>query len=141
MLRTKPRPKREREETFANHVPRARPVAVARVVREMATPIPKDTPLRSEAYRRFVASFPCFGCGIEQRSQCAHEEAGKGKSLKTDDRRTFPLCADMPLRVGCHTQHSLLVDMTRDERREIEAGYVERMLRIAREYGWFKEAA
>lgn len=99
---------------------------------------PKQQTYRSEAYRRFVASFPCFGCGIEGKSQCAHEEFGKGKAVKADDRRTFPLCADSPMRTGCHTHHTLLVDMTRDERREIEAQYVERMQRIASEYGWFK---
>jgi hypothetical protein len=135
------RPKRDRTGEFENFTPRARKAeAAVAPPRAPAPAVSKQDAWRSEGYRRFVASFPCFGCGIENRSQCAHEEAGKGKAMKTDDRRTFPLCADMPLRVGCHTQHSLLVDMTRDERRDVEAMYCERMLRIARDYEWFKEA-
>lgn len=63
--------------------------------------------------------------------------------MKTDDRRSFPLCADSPSRVGCHTQHSLLLDMTLDYRRETEARYVEKMQARAAAAGWdiFKEAA
>lgn len=99
--------------------------------------------MRSESYRRFVAMHDCFGCGISGRSQCAHEEMGKGLALKSDDLRSFPLCADMPSRVGCHTQHTLLIDMDRATRRELEAKYVARMQAIARAAGRreFLEAA
>jgi hypothetical protein len=35
--------------------------------------------------------------------------------------------------MGCHTQFDLLVDLTRDQRRELEAIYVNRMQDMARE--------
>lgn len=103
----------------------------------------KTKPYRSESYRRFVASFPCFGCGIEGWSQCAHANHGKGLGLKVSDLETFPLCSVRPGHMGCHQMHDLCLDMTRDQRRELEAKYVERMQRIAREHGRqeFKEAA
>lgn len=63
----------------------------------------KERPARSEAYRRLVAALPCACCGKVGRSQHAHENEGKGKSLKLDDRRAMPLCADEPGAVGCHT--------------------------------------
>lgn len=65
-------------------------------------PIEKETPLRSEAYRRAVASLPCAYCGIEGYSQHAHENDGKGARLKVDDRRAMPLCCSRPGIEGCH---------------------------------------
>jgi hypothetical protein len=62
----------------------------------------KERPARSEAYRRLVAALPCACCGKVGRSQHAHENEGKGKSLKLDDRRAMPLCADEPGALGCH---------------------------------------
>ena len=38
----------------------------------LVMPIEKESPVRSESYRRFVASQPCFGCGIAGYSQAAH---------------------------------------------------------------------
>lgn len=67
-------------------------------------PVLKDQEVEHEGYRRLVAARPCINCGIHKRSQAAHENAGKGKGLKRDDRRTFPLCADAPLIFGCHTK-------------------------------------
>ena len=69
----------------------------------MANPVPKTDPVRSEAYRRLVASLPCAHCGKENRSQHAHENEGKGKGVKLDDRRGMPLCADEPGQQGCHS--------------------------------------
>lgn len=70
-----------------------------------AAPVLKDDPVRSEAYRRLVAIFPCKACGIAGYSQAAHiNRAGKGMGLKADDRDTAPLCADRPGVVGCHTR-------------------------------------
>ncbi len=69
-----------------------------------AAAVVKDEPLRSEPYRRLVASLPCIHCGKAGRSQHAHENEGKGARLKLDDRRAMPLCADEPGREGCHTR-------------------------------------
>jgi hypothetical protein len=91
--------------------------------------------LRSKAYRQWVASQECFGCGVEGYSQCAHEEAGKGLALKSDDRRSFPLCCTRMGIVGCHFEHTMLIGMTRDDRRELEAIYVEKMQARARAAG------
>jgi len=103
----------------------------------------KVPPMRSESYRRFVASFGCFACGIEGFSQCAHDNYGKGLGMKVCDRRTFPLCGPRYGLIGCHQQFDLCIDMTRDERRELGAKYVERMQTIAREHNRpeFREAA
>ena len=54
--------------------------------------IPKSQPVRSEAYRRVVASLPCFACGIQGRSQAAHPNTGKTKGVKTCDSLIFPMC-------------------------------------------------
>lgn len=67
-----------------------------------AAPMEKENPLRSEPYRRLVAALPCAHCGIEGYSQHAHENDGKGKGLKVDDRRAMPLCCTRPGIEGCH---------------------------------------
>ena len=67
-----------------------------------AAPIPKAAPVRSEPYRRAVASLPCAYCGIEGYSQHAHENDGKGARMKVDDRRAMPLCCSRPGIEGCH---------------------------------------
>ena len=64
--------------------------------------IEKDNPLSSEPYRRLVAALPCAHCGIEGYSQHAHENQGKGKGIKLDDRRAMPLCCTRPGIEGCH---------------------------------------
>ena len=64
--------------------------------------VPKDAPLRSEKFRRAVASLPCAHCQIEGYSQHAHENEGKGKGAKLDDRRAMPLCCTRPDIEGCH---------------------------------------
>lgn len=65
--------------------------------------VPKDAPLRSEKYRRAVASLPCAHCGITGLSQCAHANTGKGASVKASDLDSFPLCSCQPGRRGCHS--------------------------------------
>ena len=67
-----------------------------------AAPVEKEKPLRSEPYRRLVASLPCIHCGIAGYSQHAHENDGKGKGMKVDDRRAMPLCCTRPGIEGCH---------------------------------------
>lgn len=63
--------------------------------------------MRSEVYRRLVAKLPCSYCSRHDRSQHAHENDGKGKALKLDDRRAMPLCADQPGEPGCHSLFDL----------------------------------
>lgn len=87
---------------------------------------PKSPPLRSESYRRFVAQQSCFRCGLEGSSQCAHANEAKGMGMKVCDRRTFPLC------FRCHVEIDQSRGLTRDQRREIERTYVERMQTVAR---------
>lgn len=98
-----------------------------------AAPVLKDEPVRSEAYRRLVAAYPCKNCGIAGYSQAAHPNTGKGMGLKTDDRLCFPLCSDRPGVEGCHpkfdqyrlmpkeVQQRLEVAWGADQRRQIEA--------------------
>lgn len=70
----------------------------------MAQPVEKDNPQRSEAYRRLVAAMPCASCGKVGHSQHAHNNNGKAKAMKNDDRDAMPLCADAPGEVGCHSR-------------------------------------
>jgi hypothetical protein len=86
----------------------------------------KVEPLRSEQYRRYVASFPCAHCGLVGSSQCAHANKGKGLAMKTCDRRTFPAC------FRCHSDIDNSRGMTREQRRDLEERYVARMQAQAR---------
>lgn len=52
-----------------------------------AAQVAKAMPVRSEAYRRAVASLPCVNCGVHGYSQAAN--TGKGKGTKTHDFMTF----------------------------------------------------
>lgn len=82
-----------------------KPVNYARIsANDPVVAVEKENPLRSEAYRRLVAAMPCAHCLKPHRSQHAHENDGKGKAQKLDDRRGMPLCADEPGQVGCHTR-------------------------------------
>lgn len=99
------RPTRERTRTHHTPVPEhLRRGSMAPVAGIPASAIEKEAPARNEPYRRLVALMDCIHCGKQNRSQHAHENDGKGKSLKLDDRRAMPLCADEPGREGCHTQ-------------------------------------
>jgi hypothetical protein len=104
---------------------------------------PKASIVRSAPYRRFVASFPCFSCGVSGFSQCAHPNFGKGLGMKTSDLDAFPLCGPRPNHPGCHFLFDNAIDISRDERRELEAKYTSRMQAIARSAGRpeFKQAA
>lgn len=84
---------------LASAAPRASVIACAIAC---AAPVPKDAPLHSEKYRRAVASLPCAHCHIAGYSQHAHENEGKGKGVKLDDRRAMPLCCARPGIEGCH---------------------------------------
>jgi hypothetical protein len=99
-------------------------------------PQPKHEYVRDEGYRRFVASLPCFVCGRANRSQAAHSNAesdGKGGAIKASDLALFPLCADEPGAIGCHTRHDQAKDgLTRDQRRAREVVFIARMAAIPR---------
>ena len=94
----------------------------------------KTKPVRSESYRRWVASHACFACGLEGQSQCAHANGG-GMGTKTSDLETFPLCCARPGKIGCHTDFDNCLGMTKKTRRELTAQYVERMQDLARKAG------
>jgi hypothetical protein len=113
-----------------------KPRAVMVAANDAVVAAPKEAPLRSESYRRYVASQRCFACGIEGFSQCAHANSGKGLGIKTCDSRTFPLCAPHFGLIGCHQMHDLCLDVSLEERRENEARYVERMQQQAVADGW-----
>lgn len=98
--------------------PRAQAVAVDGPARASVS-LPKNAPVRSNAYLRLVAALPCAVCKRAGPSQAAHANEGKGMAIKSDDRTAFPACADGPGRVGCHAQ----IDQgaySRDARRIIE---------------------
>jgi hypothetical protein len=100
---------------------------------------PKFDYVRSEPYRRFVASFPCLSCGIEGFSQAAHPNQakyGKGKGIKASDRFVFALCGPHHGLIGCHAQLDLSVGITRADRNMAEDRYVERMMMFASRDGW-----
>ena len=135
MIRSGFKPKRYEAPPRAPLVPVVGCRGVIRPVSDVVTSQPKSTPERSESYRRWVASLPCFGCGIEGYSQAAHPNQGRGLGQKASDLDCFPLCCVRPGHMGCHQMHDLLLGMTLDQRREIELSYIERMHRIARHIG------
>ena len=71
---------------------------------EPAAPIAKAPPVRSEAYRRAVASLPCINCGIQGYSQAAHLPP-EAKGMKQSDLLTFPLCRTRVGIPGCHQDY------------------------------------
>ena len=75
------------------------PVATTPVVQ-----VPKAAPVRSEAYRRAVASLPCIACGIQGYSQAAHLPP-EAKGMKQSDLLTFPLCCTRVGIAGCHQDY------------------------------------
>lgn len=86
------------------------------------TAVPKaPEPLRDESYRRWVASLPCFACGIQGYSQCAHPNSGKAKGRKNSDEGCFPLCCDRPGVKGCHSRFDQYELVPRAEMAEFEA--------------------
>ena len=117
--------------------PRAVAVAVAGPARATVV-VPKTVPVKHAGYRRLVAALPCmvcrrFGC------QAAHANTGKGMGTKTDDRLTFPLCADGPGRTGCHTVFDQGVMFTRAERRAVEPQWCRATRQEIRDAGLWPE--
>lgn len=105
-----------------------------------AAPEEKERPVRSEDYRRAVASLPCIHCKIAGISQCAHANTGKGAGIKASDLDSFPLCACQPGRRGCHSQFDQGALFTKLERRLIEAAWIADTRRKIKMMGlWPKE--
>lgn len=90
---------------------------------------------RSKSYLRWVASLPCIVCGIEGYSQAAHPNHGRGLGQKASDLDCFPLCCTRPGHMGHHYEHDNLIDMTRDQRRELEKRYTAQTQQLARAAG------
>jgi hypothetical protein len=93
-----------------------------------AEPVTKDAPVRSEAYRRVVATLPCAICGVPGYSQCAHSNSGKGAGIKASDLDSFPLCtvhpgADGSLVQGCHERFDQGALFLKSVRRELEPAW------------------
>ena len=116
-----PRPERE------YRMPQANPEAfrAPAVITTAAAPVVKAEPIRSDAYRRAVASLPCINCGVPGHSQCAHSNSGKGAGIKASDLDSFPLCtvhpgADGRLVQGCHENFDQGALFTKAARRELE---------------------
>lgn len=103
----------------------ARPCEAAQVS-AAAVPVPKSAPVRSEPYRRLVASLPCLLCGIEGFTQHAHGNVDKGMALKNCDLFAFPLCADRPGEQGCHSKLDQGALFPKAVRREVEKEWARR---------------
>lgn len=100
-----------------------------------ATPRFKVKPVRSESYRRWIATLPCFVCGIDGHSQAAHPNQGRGLGQKACDLKCFPLCCTRPGHMGHHYEHDNLIGMSLEDRREAEDRYVARAQAMARAAG------
>lgn len=85
-----------------------------------AAQVAKAAPVRSEAYRRLVASLPCAICGVPGYSQAAHANQGKGMGLKACDLTCFPACGPRPGIQGCHAALDQGALFTKAVRRELE---------------------
>ena len=85
-----------------------------------AAQVHKAAPVRSEAYRRVVASLPCAICGVHGYSQAAHANQGKGMGMKACDLTLFPACCDRPGVRGCHSLLDQGALFTKAVRRELE---------------------
>ena len=90
-----------------------------------AAPIPKAAPVRSEAYRRVVATLPCAICGVHGYSQAAHANTGKGMGMKACDLTCFPACGPRPGFQGCHAALDQGALFTKAVRRELEPVWAE----------------
>lgn len=116
-LRSRPRtaaPEPDRELRLAERAARVMAQATPRAavmapVTGLAVPAHKERPVRSEAYRRAVASLPCLFCGVVGYSQAAHV-GPKGAGIKACDLTVVPACCTREGEIGCHMrldQHAL----------------------------------
>ncbi len=77
-------------------------------------PQPKSKPVRSKAYRRYVAELPCYNCGLDGPSQAAHADFGKGTGIKSSDLTCYPLCPP------CHSRIGTEAIFSKEDRRKFE---------------------
>ena len=96
------------------------PRAANMVLSATLQPVPKAAPVRSEAYRRVVATLPCAICGVHGYSQAAHANQGKGMGMKACDLTCFPACGPRPGIQGCHAALDQGALFTKAVRRELE---------------------
>ena len=122
-------PRREqRDPDRARSMPTVTPGAFRTPQPVSTTPaarVEKSAPVRSEAYRRLVASLPCVICGVPGYSQAAHGSgvgtgASKGMGIKACDLTCFPACAPRPGVVGCHAALDQGAMFTKAVRHELE---------------------
>jgi hypothetical protein len=100
-----------------------------------AEPVTKDAPVRSEAYRRAVASLPCAICGVPGYSQAAHANQGKGMGMKACDLTCFPACGPRPGFQGCHAALDQGALFLKAVRRELEPVWAADTRRKVQELG------
>lgn len=122
---TTPETEQEREQRLMDKAQRAMNSAVPRAATmglgtTAAATIPKAAPVRSEAYRRVVASLPCVICGTPGHSQAAHANTGKGMGMKACDMTCFPACGPRPGFQGCHAALDQGALFLKAVRRELE---------------------
>jgi hypothetical protein len=122
---TTPETELEREQRLMDKARRAMNSVVPRAATmglgtTAAAPIPKAAPVRSEAYRRAVATLPCAICGVPGYSQAAHANTGKGMGMKACDLTCFPACGPRPGEQGCHAKLDQGALFTKAVRRELE---------------------
>ena len=104
--------------------PRTAALLDTSTVSRLVMPLPKPVHLRSEKYRRWVASLDCAHCGIAGLSNACHADQNKGTGLKTCDSTCWPGCVSRPGgRVGCHEWIGATGFFTRAERRWHERKY------------------
>lgn len=90
-------------------------------------PVPKRQYVRDKDYRRWVASLSCAHCGSQGYSQAAHADSGtegKGLGIKATDSACYPACGPRPGIPGCHWLIGTSGQIPKEQRRELEAGYV-----------------
>ena len=98
------------------------PARIAPFSTEFRGGIPKSQPVRSEAYRRAVASLPCCICGIAGQSQAAHGSGAgtavcKGMGIKSCDLNCFAAC------VRCHHELDQGALFTKAVRHQLEPAW------------------
>ena len=122
---TTPETEQEREQRLMDKARRAMNSVVPRAANmgwstTTAAPIPKAAPVRSEAYRRAVATLLCAICGVPGYSQAAHANQGKGMGMKACDLTCFPACGPRPGFQGCHAALDQGALFLKAVRRELE---------------------
>ena len=131
-----PETEQEREQRLMDKARRAMNSVVPRAAAmglgsKASAPIPKAAPVRSEAYRRAVATLPCAICGVAGHSQAAHANTGKGMGMKACDLTCFPACGPRPGFQGCHAaldQGALFLKAVRRELEPVWAADTQRRL-------------